>query len=127
MEENYFKYETSKKGMGFFVALAALLVFTFMGIGVDVDQYLQHSELKIPQWYFYLIFSVDFFLLLSLVFIFFYKKLGVFIYPLMAALHFFFHMYYLNTFLYSDVFNLFIFFGLGLLFIIPKWKFFRWL
>ena len=96
-----------------------------MGFGIDLDEFLQSKEIHIPQWYFYLIFSVDVLIILSLVLIFFYKKWGVYLFPVMVALHFIFHNYYLSTFLYTDVTNIFLFTGLGLLAFIPKWKFFK--
>ncbi|MFY1047725.1 hypothetical protein [Chryseobacterium sp. GP-SGM7] len=129
MEKEYKEYsyfdEDPKKGWGFILALASLLLFTFMGIGLDFDEYLQHEGLNIPQGYFYLIFSVDILMILGIVLMFFYKKLGIVLFPAMLLLHFFMHNYYLSTFLYSDVTNLFLFTGFGMLAIIPKWKFFR--
>lgn len=129
MEKEYKEYsyfdEDPKKGWGFILALASLLLFTFMGIGLDFDEYLQHTELNIPKGYFYLIFSVDILMILGIVLMFFYRKIGIVLFPAMLLLHFFMHNYYLSTFLYSDVTNLFLFTGFGMLAIIPKWKFFR--
>lgn len=107
------------------ISLAALLVFTIMGAGVDLDQYLQHDLLEIPGWYFYLIFSVDVLLFASLILIYFYRKIGVILFPLLVALHFYFHIYYLDTFLYTDITSLFIYTGIGLVAFIPKWQFFK--
>lgn len=127
MEKGYFKGETSERGMGFVLSLGALLIFAFMGIGVDGDQFLQSQDkdVLIPQWYFYLIFLLDFLILLSVVLIFFYRKIGVYLFPIATALHFFFHLYFLDTFLYSDVTSMFMFVGIGLLAFIPKWQFFK--
>lgn len=125
MEEYTYFDEDPKKGWGFVLAFAALMLFTIMGMGIDVDEYIQHEFLEIPRWYFYIIFSIDVLMMLGLVLMFFYKKIGIFMFPALLVLHFFMHNYYLSTFLYTDVTNLFLFTGFGMLAIIPKWKFFK--
>ncbi|MHA7825296.1 hypothetical protein ACVVIH_21480 [Chryseobacterium arthrosphaerae] len=125
MEEYSYFDEDPKKGWGFVLAFAALMLFTIMGLGIDVDEYLQHEYLDIPRSYFYIIFSIDALMMIGLVLMFFYKKIGIFMFPALLVLHFFMHNYYLSTFLYTDVTNLFLFTGFGMLAIIPKWKFFR--
>ncbi|PWN63565.1 hypothetical protein C1631_021535 [Chryseobacterium phosphatilyticum] len=125
MEEYSYFDEDPKKGWGFVLAFAALMLFTVMGLGIDVDEYLQHEYLEIPRWYFYVIFSIDFFMMIGLILMFFYRKIGIFMFPVLLVLHFFMHNYYLSTFLYTDVTNLFLFTGFGMLAIIPKWKFFK--
>ncbi|MHA6696169.1 hypothetical protein [Chryseobacterium sp. A301] len=128
MEKNYFKGESPEKGMGLILSLLAMLFFAVFGIGIDVDQYVQTLEhhLTIPIWYFYLIFAVDLLIVLSVVLIYFYRKLGVVLFPFATLMHFVFHLYYLDTFLYSDVTSLFLFVGIGLLAIVPKWQFFKY-
>ncbi|AZA82489.1 hypothetical protein C1637_08160 [Chryseobacterium lactis] len=125
MEEYSYFDEDPKKGWGFVLAFAALMLFTVMGLGIDVDEYLQHEYLDIPRWYFYVIFSIDFLMMVGLVLMFFYRKIGIYMFPAFLVLHFFMHNYYLSTFLYTDVTNLFLFTGFGMLAIIPKWKFFK--
>lgn len=128
MQENYFRGESPKKDMGFTLSMIGLLFFTIMGIGIDSDQFLQQRAgdiVNIPDWYFYLIFFIDAIIILSIVLIYFYRKIGVILFPLFTLLHFLVHMYYLETFLYSDVTSLFMFVGIALLAIIPKWQFFR--
>lgn len=125
MEENYFGTETKRLTTGFVLALVAMLLFTLMGVGVDVDQYLQHEDLNIPGWYFGLIFSVDALLVVAILLIFLYRKVGVLMYPVLVLAHFLLHLYYLDTFLYTDVMNLFVYFGAGLLVVIPRWNFFK--
>ena len=120
-----FSNESPKKDLGFFLSLAALLLFTLMGVGIDYDEYLQQNDLNIPGFYFMLIFFIDLLMLLGLVFIFFYRKIGIFLFPAAVVLHFFLHNFYLSTFLYTDVTNLFIFISVGLLAFIPKWQFFK--
>ncbi|GEJ45517.1 MULTISPECIES: hypothetical protein [unclassified Chryseobacterium] len=125
MEEYSYFDEDPKKGWGFILAFAALMLFTIMGLGIDVDEYLQHEYLEIPRWYFYIIFSIDVLMMIGLVLMFFYRKVGIVMFPALLVLHFFMHNYYLSTFLYTDVTNLFLFTGFGMLAIIPKWKFFK--
>ncbi|MEG0928552.1 MULTISPECIES: hypothetical protein [Chryseobacterium] len=125
MEEYTYFDEDPKKGWGFVLAFAALMLFTVMGLGIDVDEYIQHEFLEIPKWYFYIIFSIDVLMMLGLILMFFYKKIGIIMFPALLVLHFFMHNYYLSTFLYTDVTNLFLFTGFGMLAIIPKWKFFK--
>lgn len=127
MEQNYFKDESPEKGMGFIAALVGMLIFFIMGAGIDVDQFLQQREqaLAIPDWYFYIIFGIDVLIVLSIILIYFYRKAGIILFPLVTLLHFFSHQYFLSTFLYSDVMSLFVFVGIALLAIIPKWQFFK--
>ena len=120
-----FSNESPKKDLGFILSLAALLLFTMMGIGIDYDEYLQQNDLNIPGFYFILIFLIDLLMIVGLILIFFYRKIGVYLFPAAVVLHFFFHNYYLSTFLYTDVTNLFIFISVGLLAFIPKWQFFK--
>lgn len=120
-----FQNESPKKGTGFIIALVALLIFSIMGFGIDLDEYINHKDLNIPVWYFYMAFGADILMAVSLVLIFFYRKPGVILFPIAVAAHFFFHNYYLSTFLYTDVTNLFLYITFGLLMIIPKWQFFK--
>ncbi|MGZ5188512.1 MAG: hypothetical protein ACXWBY_04455 [Kaistella sp.] len=120
-----FSNESPKKDLGFILSLAALLLFTLMGIGIDADEYLQQKELNIPDFYFILIFFIDLLMVLGLILIFFYRKIGIYLFPAAVVLHFFLHNFYLSTFLYTDVTNLFIFISVGLLAFIPKWQFFK--
>jgi hypothetical protein len=114
MEEYSYFDEDPKKGWGFILAFAALMLFTIMGLGIEI-----------PRWYFFVIFSIDILMMIGLILMFFYRKIGIFMFPALLVLHFFMHNYYLSTFLYTDVTNLFLFTGFGMLAIIPKWKFFR--
>ena len=120
-----FANESPKKDLGFILSLAALLLFTLMGIGIDYDEYLQQQDLNIPTFYFAIIFTVDLLMILGLVFIYFYRKIGMFIFPVALFAHFLLHNFYLSTFLYTDVTNLFLFVGVGLVAFIPKYKFFK--
>ena len=57
--------------------------------------------------------------------IYFYRKIGVILFPVAILFHFYLHEFYLSTMLYSDLFTLFSYVALGLLAIIPKWNFFK--
>ena len=120
-----FSNESPKKDLGFILSLAALLLFTLMGMGIDSDEYVQQNDLNIPGFYFILIFLIDLLMIIGLILIFFYRKMGVYLFPAAVVLHFFLHNFYLSTFLYTDVTNLFIFISVGLLAFIPKWQFFK--
>ena len=120
-----FKDESPKKDIGFILSLCALLLFSLMGIGSDADEYLQRAELNIPGNYFFLIFGVDLLMITGIALIFFYRKIGVFLFPIAVLAHYLLHNYYLSTFLYTDVTNLFLYVSVGLLAFIPKWQFFK--
>lgn len=124
MENTYFEDE-KKYSKGLYLSMAMLALFTLMGFGIDLDEYNNRTSLQIPDWYFYIIFTVDVLAFLSVVAMTFFKKVAVFTFPLFVILHFFLHQFYLSTFLYTDVTNIFLFVGLGLFMIIPKWKFFN--
>ncbi|WP_447951340.1 hypothetical protein [Chryseobacterium koreense] len=123
--KNEFANENPKKDFGFVLSLIALLFFSLMGVGIDTDEFAQHTEMNIPLWYFYLIYFVDLLMIVGLILIFFYRKSGAFLFPAAVVFHFLLHNYYLATFLYTDVTNMFLYVGVGLLAIIPKWQFFK--
>ncbi|MCO7355238.1 hypothetical protein JSO63_06160 [Riemerella anatipestifer] len=123
-DRNYFNDEP-KKTNSFYIAIGVLAIFTLMGLGIDIDEFSQHESINIPTWYFYLIFGVDLLALVGLFLIVLFRKIGVFLFPLAVIAHFILHQFYLSTFLYTDVTNLFLYVGLGLLMIIPKWQYFK--
>ena len=120
-----FANESPKKDLGFILSLAGLMLFTVMGLGIDYDEYLQSDDLGIPGFYFIIIFGVDLLMIIGLILIFFYRKIGIYLFPAALMTHFLLHNYYLTTFLYTDVTNLFLFISVGLLAFIPKWQFFK--
>ena len=79
MNDN-FKGESPAKDFGFVLSLAALMLFSLMGVGIDFDEYTQHQEINIPLGYFYFIFLVDLVMIVSLIFIFFYKQVNAVIF-----------------------------------------------
>ena len=124
MNDN-FEDESPAKDFGFVLTLAALMLFTLMGVGIDYDEFLQHEELNISNGYFYFIFLIDLLMIGSILLIYFYKKIAVYIFPIALIIHFLAHNYFLSTFLYTDATNLFLYVGVGLLAIIPKWQFYK--
>ena len=124
MEDNYFD-KNPEKTTFFYVAIFFMVALSFLGIGVDLGGRRIIKKKNIPVWYFYLIFAVDIIGLLSIVGIYFYRKIGVILFPVAILFHFYLHEFYLSTMLYSDLFTLFSYVALGLLAIIPKWNFFK--
>ncbi|WHF51665.1 hypothetical protein QGN23_14765 [Chryseobacterium gotjawalense] len=122
---NNFEGESPSKNFGFVLALAALMLFSLMGAGIDLDEFTQHQEINIPLGYFYFIFLIDLLMVVSVVFIFFYKKIAAYVFPAAVVTHFMAHNFFLSTFLYTDVTNMFLYTSLGLFVIIPKWQFFK--
>ena len=106
MEDNYFD-KNPEKTTFFYVAIFFMVALSFLGIGVDLTEYFQKTDINIPVWYFYLIFAVDIIGLLSIVGIYFYRKIGVILFPVAILFHFYLHEFYLSTMLYSDLFTLF--------------------
>lgn len=124
MDENFFDKDPART-TSFYAAIVILSILSFLSIGVDIIEYKQHKDINIPIDFSYLILAIDALIVLSIIAIFFYRKIGVFLYPIVVFSHYFLQLYYLKTLLYADLFNLFAFIGLGLLAIIPKWKFFK--
>lgn len=124
MDNSYFD-KTPDKTVSFYAAIIILTFFLLLSTGIDFTEYDQHKDINIPSWFSYLTIILDFLMLFSIVGIFFYRKIGVYAYPLLILVHLFLHEFYLSTLLYADLFNLFAFLGLGLFAIIPKWNFFK--
>lgn len=124
MDNSYFD-KNPQKTSGFYAAIIIMLLFLLFSLGIDLTEYDLHQEVNIPFWFSYLVLGIDFFMFISIIALFFYKKIGVYAYPALGLIHFFLHEFYLSTLLYADLFNLFVFVGLGLMAIIPKWRFFK--
>lgn len=110
-----------KRSILFIVGWLCIFLLSSIGINMDITSFLQREEVNIPAYYFYWIFMVDFLLLLALVLIFFHRKWGVFLFPIGIFLHFNFHIYFLSSFLYFDLFTLFIY-SLFLMEVVVNWK-----
>ena len=125
MNDDTFADESPKKDLSFILALVALLIFSLMGFGIDFDEFSQHKEINIPSAYFYFIFLIDIVMVGSLFVIYNYRKIGAYLFPAALIIHFLSHNYFLSTFLYTDVTNMFLYITLGMFVIIPKWQFFK--
>ncbi len=124
MEENYFG-DTSKKTTGFYIALVILLVCIGISVNTDLAQFSQHEDVQIPIWFFYVIFGLDILMVASVVLIYFYRKLGIYLLPVAASVHMIMNSFYLSVIRYSDLNILFAFFVAALFVTIPRWKYFK--
>ena len=115
----------TKKSTGFILALVFTFVVSTVVFNLDGVEFVQRREVNIPSGYFYLIFAVDILWVVSLVLIYLYRKLGVFLFTLAVAVHFLLNSYFLSSFLYFDVFILFLYFSLVLLVTVPRWQAFK--
>ncbi|MNK89714.1 hypothetical protein D3C87_1097330 [compost metagenome] len=111
-----------KNNKDYYLIFGLILLVFLLSVNTDMEEYKLHKQINIPQGFFYYTFGVDILVVISWFLIIFFRKLGVILFPLFVAVHFFLHNYFLSTFLYSDVTVLFLFIGLGLLAIIPRWN-----
>lgn len=123
--ENYGIGETSKKTKGFIWALVLIFLAYILTINLDLAKFSEQQDLQIPAWFNYSILALDALVILGLVLIYFYKKIGVYLVPAVIVFHYVFHQYYMEVMLYSDLFTLFVFSSAGLFVIVPRWKFFK--
>ncbi|SDE12644.1 hypothetical protein [Riemerella columbipharyngis] len=122
--DNYFG-KVEKTPLWIYTVAGVCFIFTLMHIGTTYDMYFQHKELNIPLWFFYVVYTLDAIMVVGLLLTAFYRKAGLFVFPAALLIHMFIHQFYLNTMLYQDITNLFVFIGVGLVIIIPEWKFFK--
>ena len=124
MEESHSETEY-KRSTFFYIALILLLGAFFLSVNTDLAQFSEHKDTGVPQDFFWIIFSVDFLVVFSVVLIYFYKKAGAILFPVFVMTHFLLYNFYLSTRLLADLNVLFVYFAAGLLVIIPRWKVFR--
>ena len=105
------------------VLILTLLMSTF-SINFDYSEFVQRKTLNIPQWYSLIMVVVDVAIIASLIGIYFYKKMGVYVFPVAVFAHFLLHNIFFNSFLYFDIFLLFLY-TLILVGVYPRWKFFK--
>lgn len=109
----------------FYLIFGLIILVYFLSINTDLTEFSLHRSINIPQGFFYLTFGADILIILSWLIILFYRKVGVVLFPVFVMIHFGLHDYFLSTYLYSDVTTLFLFIGLGLFAVIPRWKFLK--
>ncbi len=111
-----------KNNKDYYIIFGLILLVYLLSINTDAQQFAQHDLINIPEGFFYFTFGTDILVLLSWLLILLFRKLGVILFPLMVLVHFGLHNYFLSTYLYSDITVLFLYIGLGLLAIIPRWS-----
>lgn len=124
MEQEYFKNIT-KKSTSLVIAIVLMFILLVFSVNLDIIEWKQQKEIGIPHWFFWIIFSVDALIVISLVLLALYRKIGAIGTPILAFAHFLMNVYFLSAFIYSDLFFLFVFFCAGLFSIVPRWKFFK--
>lgn len=116
---------TFKKSLSLYIVLILMLIPFILSVNTDLAHFSQHTDTGVPKEFLWIIFTVDFLVLLCMVLIYFYRKVGAILLPVAVMMHFLLHDFYLSTTLYADLFLLFVYCGAGLAVIIPKWKIFR--
>jgi hypothetical protein len=124
MEKQYFE-EVEKKSKSFYFAIILTLVLYLLMLNTDLAQYSEHKETGVPSWFIAVVFGVDICIILALMLVLFYKKIGVFSFPIFVMVHHLLYEFYLSTTLLSGLHLLFVFLTVGLLVIIPRWKFYK--
>ena len=124
MENQYFG-EVKKRSLSFYLALAITFIFYILMLNTDMAQYSQHHETGVPSWFISVLFGVDAIILVSLILVYFFKKIGVYLLPLLVMVHHLLYEFYISTTLLAGLHLLFVFLTAGLLVIIPRWKLFK--
>ncbi|WP_374442611.1 hypothetical protein [Epilithonimonas sp.] len=114
--------EKFRKNRSFYIIFGLVILVFLLSVNTDLAEFSQHRELRIPSGFFYYTLGVDVLVIISWLLILFCRKAGVILFPVFIMLHFALHNYYLSTYLYSDITVLFLFIGLGLLEVIPRWN-----
>lgn len=123
--DNYGIGETSKKTKGFVWALVFIALAFVLSINLDLAKFSEQVDLQIPAWFNYVVLLLDALVIVGLVLIYMYRKIGVYMVPVMVLLHYTLHQFYMSVMLYSDLFTLFVFCAAGLFVVIPRWNFFK--
>ena len=111
-----------KNNKDYYLSFGLILLVFLLSVNTDLAEFSQHQSLNIPTGFFYYTFGVDILVILSWILILFFRKIGVILFPVLVMLHFGLHNYFLSTYLYSDITALFLFVGVGLIAIIPRWN-----
>jgi len=111
-----------KNNKDYYIFFGLILLVFLLSVNTDLAEFSQHQSLNIPSGFFYYTLGVDALVILSWILIVFFRKIGAVLFPILVLLHFSLHNYFLSTYLYSDITTLFLFIGLGLIAIIPRWN-----
>jgi ABC-type xylose transport system permease subunit len=121
MENQYFETVT-KRSKSFYFAIILTFVLFLLMLNTDLAQYSQHLDTKVPTWFVQLLLVIDVAILGCLALVYFYRKIGVYLFPVLVLLHHLLYEFYLSTTLLAGLHLLFVFLTAGLLVIIPRWK-----
>lgn len=111
-----------KNNKDYYIIFGLIILVYLLSVNTDLAEFSQHRMINIPSGFFYYTLGVDLLVILSWILILFYRKPGVILFPVFVLLHFGLHNYFLSTYLYSDITVLFLFIGLGLMAVIPRWN-----
>lgn len=111
-----------KNNKDYYLIFSLILLVFLLSVNTDLAEFSQHQALNIPTGFFYYTIGLDILIIISWILILLFRKIGVILFPLLVLLHFALHNYFLSTYLYSDTTTLFLFIGLGLIAIIPRWN-----
>ncbi|PZU84556.1 MAG: hypothetical protein DI529_11145 [Chryseobacterium sp.] len=111
-----------KNNKDYYIIFGLIILVYLLSINTDLAEFSQHNAINIPSGFFYYTLGVDILVIISWILILFYRKAGVILFPFVVLIHFSLHNYFLSTYLYSDITVLFLYIGLGLLAIIPRWN-----
>ena len=114
-----------KNNKDHYLFFGLIILVYLLSINTDYAEYSLHQKINIPGNFFYYTFGIDILVVISWILILLFRKAGVILFPIFVAMHFGLHNYFLSTFLYSDITVLFLYIGLGLLSIIPRWNVLR--
>lgn len=109
------------KNKDHYIIFGLIILVYLLSINTDLAEFSQHRLINIPSGFFYYTLGLDVLVILSWLLILFYRKIGVILFPIFVMVHFSLHNYFLSTYLYSDITVLFLYIGLGLFAIIPRW------
>ena len=113
------------KSKSFTLALVFTLIMSSFSINFDITSVIQKDNLEIPNWYLIVLAILDFSIVASIIAIYFYRKIGVYVLPIAIFIHFLLQNQFMNSFLYFDLFILFLYFSVILIAVVPRWPFFK--
>lgn len=111
-----------KNNKDYYIIFAIILLVYLLSINTDAQQFAQHDLINIPEGFFFFTFGADILAVICWFLIIFFRKVGIILFPVMVLIHFGLHNYFLSTYLYSDITALFLYIGLGLMAVIPRWS-----
>ncbi|OJX32560.1 MAG: hypothetical protein BGO86_09840 [Chryseobacterium sp. 36-9] len=111
-----------RRNRDYYIIFGLILLVFLLSVNTDLAEFSQRQSLNIPTGFFYYTLGVDFLVIISWILILFFRKIGTIAFPVFVLLHFGLHNYFLSTYLYSDITVLFLYIGIGLIAVIPRWS-----